>query len=43
MDAKSDSFTVPAADTGVVVTRVFDAPRALVFRAWTDPAYLMRW
>jgi uncharacterized protein YndB with AHSA1/START domain len=26
-----------------VVTRVFDAPRALVWKAWTDPAYVMRW
>ncbi len=27
----------------VVITRVFDAPRELVFRAWTDPALLARW
>ena len=26
-----------------VITRVLDAPRALVFRAWTDPAQLARW
>lgn len=25
------------------ITRVFDAPRALVFRAWTDPKMLARW
>lgn len=24
-------------------TRVLDAPRDLVFRAWTDPAHLARW
>jgi uncharacterized protein YndB with AHSA1/START domain len=24
-------------------TRVFDAPRALVFSAWTDPAHLAQW
>lgn len=24
-------------------TREFDAPRALVFRVWTDPAHLARW
>jgi uncharacterized protein YndB with AHSA1/START domain len=27
----------------MVVTRVFDAPRALVWRAWTDPQYVMQW
>ncbi len=27
----------------VVITRVFDAPRHLVFKAWTEPEQLMRW
>jgi uncharacterized protein YndB with AHSA1/START domain len=27
----------------LVITRDFDAPRALVFRAWTDPAHAARW
>jgi uncharacterized protein YndB with AHSA1/START domain len=27
----------------LVFTRVIDAPRALVFRAWTDPVYFARW
>jgi uncharacterized protein YndB with AHSA1/START domain len=27
----------------VVITRVFDAPRALVFKAWTNPEHLVRW
>jgi uncharacterized protein YndB with AHSA1/START domain len=27
----------------VVITRVFDAPRELVFQAWTDPEHLVRW
>lgn len=27
----------------LVLNRTLDAPRALVFRAWTDPAYLVRW
>lgn len=26
-----------------VMTRVFDAPRALVFQAWTDPKHLAQW
>ena len=27
----------------MVVTRIFDAPRELVWRAWTDPKYVMQW
>jgi uncharacterized protein YndB with AHSA1/START domain len=27
----------------MVVTRVFDAPRALVWKAWTNPKYVMQW
>lgn len=27
----------------VTITRVFDAPRELVFRAWTDPEHLSNW
>lgn len=27
----------------MVVTRVFDAPRELVWRAWTTPEYAMQW
>ena len=30
-------------DTTIVMTRDFDAPRALVFKAMTDPALLPRW
>ena len=29
--------------TGLAVTRVFAAPRELVFRAWTEPERLKRW
>ncbi|HXN23801.1 MAG TPA: SRPBCC family protein [Candidatus Dormibacteraeota bacterium] len=30
-------------DREAVVTRVFDAPRRLVFDAWTNPKHLPRW
>ncbi len=30
-------------DREAVVTRVFDAPRKLVFDAWTNPKHLPRW
>lgn len=31
------------AERALVMTRVFDAPRELVFRAWTDPEQLAQW
>jgi len=31
------------ADRELVITRVFDAPRELVFKGWTEPERLMRW
>ena len=27
----------------MVVTRIFDAPRELVWKAWTDPKYVTQW
>lgn len=27
----------------MIITRVFDAPRELVWKAWTDPKYVMQW
>jgi uncharacterized protein YndB with AHSA1/START domain len=27
----------------VVITRIFDVPRALVWRAWTEPKHMARW
>lgn len=34
--------SVPEART-LVMTRVFDAPRQLVFKCWTEPEHLARW
>lgn len=36
------SYTTPS-DREVVVTRVVNAPRRLVFAAWTEPRHLQRW
>ena len=27
----------------LVITRIIDAPLELVWKAWTDPQYVMRW
>ena len=41
--AASDSAAAKSADLELRITRVFDAPRSLVFKAWTQPEHLMRW
>ena len=41
--AKADSSVIGPAERACVIGRVFDAPRELVFKAWTDPADLKRW
>ncbi len=41
MSIQTDSRIASTAEE-LVVTRDFDAPRGLVFKAWTDPAQLMR-
>ena len=34
----------PAVASGeLVITRVFNAPRALVYRAWTEPGHIRQW
>jgi uncharacterized protein YndB with AHSA1/START domain len=35
--------TAPFAERELVLTRVFDAPRALVFKMWTNPNHLAEW
>src|SRR3954454_15881076 len=39
----SDSTPAASADQQVLITRVFDAPREKVFRAWTDPDEVAGW
>ena len=40
--AGATTFTTPS-DREVVMTRVFDAPRRLVWDAWTNPEHLPHW
>jgi uncharacterized protein YndB with AHSA1/START domain len=42
MDARNRPDSDESART-IVTTRVFDAPRELVFAAWTEPEHLVRW
>jgi uncharacterized protein YndB with AHSA1/START domain len=42
MGAATNLVTEPA-DRVLVITRVFDAPRELVFKAWTESEHIARW
>ena len=41
MTTKTDA--APTSDRELVITRLIDAPRETVFKAWTDPALLKQW
>jgi uncharacterized protein YndB with AHSA1/START domain len=42
VDSKADSDTAIYSDD-LVITRMFDAARELVFKAWTDPKQMAQW
>jgi uncharacterized protein YndB with AHSA1/START domain len=35
--------TISTADREIVITRLFDAPRQIVFDVWTDPEHIGQW
>jgi len=37
------SSTMPCSEWDLVITRVFDAPRELVFKAWTESKHVAQW
>ena len=39
----SDRATANAMEWALVITRIFEAPRELVWKAWTEPEHFMRW
>lgn len=41
--AQSSSFERLAAEQVLEITRVFEAPPALVFKMWSDPEHMVRW
>lgn len=41
--ATASNLATEPADRVLVITRVFDAPRELVFKAWTEPQHLVHW
>jgi len=40
---KQNSSTETQSDREIVITRVFNAPRELVFKAWTEPKHIEQW
>lgn len=42
MPAKNSAVAIPA-DRELWITHIFDAPRALVYKAWADPKHLAHW
>ena len=42
MDART-SIDMEEREQEVIITRIFDAPRHLVFQAWTEPGRVARW
>jgi uncharacterized protein YndB with AHSA1/START domain len=43
MDSSTSAAASNVAERELVITRVFDAPRSLVFKAWTDPEHHVKW
>ncbi len=43
MAAKRNNSASKATPNGFIITRIFAAPRALVFAAWTKPVHLKKW
>jgi len=39
----SNNKVAEATDRVLVITRVFDAPRELVWKAWTEPEQMVKW
>jgi uncharacterized protein YndB with AHSA1/START domain len=41
--ANNDDPNTEPSEQELVITRVFDAPRELLFEAWTEPEHFVRW
>lgn len=43
MDARKNDPATEGADREIVISRVFDAPRELVWEAWANPEHVAQW
>ena len=42
MNKRTSNDATGAADREIAATRIFDAPRELVFKMWTDPKHIVQ-
>jgi len=43
MAARSNAVVTEPSERELTIERIFDAPRELVFKCWTEPEHLARW
>jgi uncharacterized protein YndB with AHSA1/START domain len=43
MAERTDAVVTKSSARELIITRIFDAPRALVFEAWSKPAHMVHW
>jgi uncharacterized protein YndB with AHSA1/START domain len=43
MGARSNAVATEPSERELTIERIFDAPRELVFKCWTEPEHLARW
>jgi uncharacterized protein YndB with AHSA1/START domain len=43
MEPRNESSQAATSDRELVMSRIFDAPRSLVFKAWTEPEHMSKW
>jgi uncharacterized protein YndB with AHSA1/START domain len=43
MAARNNAATTDSAERVLVISRIFDAPRDLLFKAWSEPERLVQW
>jgi uncharacterized protein YndB with AHSA1/START domain len=43
MEPRNEAPDAATSDRELVMTRIFDAPRSLLFKAWTEPEHMAKW
>jgi len=43
MTARSNAVLADSLERVLIIERIFDAPRELIFKYWTEPEHFARW
>jgi uncharacterized protein YndB with AHSA1/START domain len=43
MTARSNAVLADSPERVLIIERIFDAPREMVFKCWTEPEHLSQW